>query len=150
MYWNPHFLGYHLTLWRNTGLQNLQYSTDSLACQHQETVYYTYKILWSQAFWQASISLHFALQFCIPTWTTPLLYFKPFLEYFTRMPLCKAGTRKWNGRGRQYSLLFRKSAVLVIVIKMLRVYQIGMYFTFKTLGFFFSSFLNYFKKGQLQ
>lgn len=32
---------------------------------------YIYKILWSQAFWQASISLHFALQFCIPTWTTP-------------------------------------------------------------------------------
>lgn len=50
----------------------------------------------------------------------PLLYFKPFLEYFTHIPLCKAGTRKWNGTGRQYNLLFRKSAVLVIIIKMLQ------------------------------
>lgn len=96
--------------------QKFQYSTDSLACQHQGTVCYIYKILWSQAF----ISLHFALQFCIPTWTTPLLYFKPFLEYFTHISLCKAGTRKWNSTGRQYSLLFRKSAVLVIIIKMLQ------------------------------
>lgn len=149
MYWNPHLLGYHLTLWRNIGLQKLQYSTDSLACQHQETVYYIYKILWSQAFWQASISLHFALQFCIPTWTTPLLYFKPFLEYFTHIPLCKAGTRKWNGTGRQHNLLFRKSAVLVIIIKMLRFTKQECISPLKYSAFFFFFFLYYLKKGQL-
>lgn len=47
------------------------------------------------------------------------------------------GIRKWNGTGRQYSRLFRKSAVLVNCHKNVKVYQIGMYFTFKTLGFFF-------------
>lgn len=65
--------------------------------------------------------IHF-LTFCIAilhsNLDNPSPVFQTISWIFTHISLCKAGTRKWNGTGRQYSLLFRKSAVLVIIIKM--------------------------------